>query len=434
MKLQTLNESQLQGLKQKSSAQGGKELAPGQAKKAADEDSVSFSTPVRVGGMVLRVSLERYLQIDGQSYVAGKEEQTDASDEESSDNPLGFDYESVADNVMAFVSNAIRYKQADGADEAKLQEMLAQARKGIDMGFDAARQQLGDLLDQYPDVNDGIDKSYELLQSRMDEFEKSLFGQDETETTDDSATEQTEASQATGAVGTLQLRQRQSLSVELTTKDGDKVTVAFDDQQQWRLQSGGLGLSEGQKRKALAAYGEPPRADVAEARRAQPQSGDGQYYYGRTTSFSFSVSGELDQQELGAIGDLLGQIADLSDSFFGGDLQAAQDKAAELNWDDQTLVSATTNLKQQQSAQLAKRYGSDAPSLEETLGPLADYLGRMEQMLQNANTLFDRPTQDQATQWVLGQQQGLDGSALQDATDSFTSYNDRLHQALSLLG
>jgi len=431
MKLQTVNESQLQGLQQKTTAQSGKEQAPGQVKKAADEDTVSFSTPVRVGGMVLRVSLERYLQIDGKSYVAGKDEQNGQSDEASADNPLGFDFEAVADNVMAFVSNAIRYRQADGADDATLQAMLGQARKGIDMGFSAAREQLGDLLNQYPDVDEGIDKSYELLQKRMEEFEKSLFGQEETG--EDSPPGQAEASQALGAVGDLQVRQRQSLSLELTAKDGDKVTVAFDEQQQWRLQAGGLGLSEGQKRKALAAYGETPRAEVAEARRAQPQSRDGQFYFSHTTSFSFSVSGELDQQELGAIGDLLGQIADLSDSFFGGDLQAAQDKAAELSWDDQTLVSTATSLKQQQSAQLAKRYGSDGSSLEAALGPLADYLGRMEQMLQNAYTLFDRPAQEEATQWVLGQQQGLEGSALQAATGAFTGFNDRMQQALSLL-
>ena len=101
-------------------------------------------------------------------------------------------------------------------------------------------------------------------------FEKSLFGQDETETTDDSATEQTEASQATGAVGTLQLRQRQSLSVELTTKDGDKVTVItsysihytklYDGREPPRHRSwpaGGLGARH--RAATDPAGGRPPR-------------------------------------------------------------------------------------------------------------------------------------------------------------------------------
>ena len=431
MKLQTLNESLLQGLKQKSNAQGGKLLAPGQLNKAADEDTFTFSPPGRVGNMVLRISLERHLQINGQTYVGGRDDKTNESDADVPENPLKFDYQSVADNVMAFVTNTIRARQAEGADDATLQDLLGQARKGIDTGFEEARQQLGDLLEQHPEINEGIDKSYQLLQNRMDEFEQSLFGNALSQDAEVAPT-QTSVVQSLGGVSSLQFRQRQSLSVELTTRDGDKVTVAFDDQQLWRLQSG--GISEGQKRKALAAYGDSPRADVAETRRAQPNGHGGQFFFGHTTSFSFSVSGELDQDELGAIGNLLGQIADLSDRFFSGDLEGAMNKALEMNWDDETLVSTTVNLKQQQSVQLAKRYGSDAPSLDTTLGPLADYLGRVEKMLQNANTLFDRPAQDQATQWVLGQQQGLDGSALQQATDSFTSFNDRLHQALSQLG
>ena len=62
-----------------------------------------------------------------------------------------------------------------GDDDEALKEMLGQAYKGIDKGFSDARKELdksGVLTDP---LKEGIDKSYDLIQKGMNDFEDEIL-------------------------------------------------------------------------------------------------------------------------------------------------------------------------------------------------------------------------------------------------------------------
>lgn len=479
MKVENSNELLLQALKQR---QGGQDKSGSVSKNnAVSSDSIDLTKPVRIGQTVLYVSLSKSLSLDGNSFKSGTSTGATASDtsttddsdtvEPTADNPLGFNFKKVAKNVLGFVTGAIRRAQADGADETKLNDLLGQARKGIDQGFGDAREELKGSGLFSEDLDKGITKSYDLIQDGLKKFEEELFGsKEDSSVTQDASATTTEASTSTTAqtdssnqssanqnisvIGlAAAVSNRQSASLQLTTKEGDKVSISFDQQDLWRMQQGKTSAN----RKALEAYGDNSGgAGKSEYAASRTQSGSSAYY-SHSVGFSFSVDGNLSQDELKAIGGLVDQIGSLSDSFFGGDLQGALDQAKNLSWDDNQLASFSLDMKQSQSAAVAasvdtsqtadKSTASDQtasssdtgqttsslPDLSQIFGPFADYLDRLEQMIKEVNTLFDKQGQDQLASWVVGQQQEGDNQQIAQQSDSFISFNERMHKALQAL-
>jgi len=105
----------------------------------------------------------------------------------------------------------------------------------------------------------------------------------------------------------------QSYSFQLHTQDGDVVTINASTQ---------FGL-------AIAAEG----GDYAASGRLEEL-------------FSFSVEGELDEDELSAINDLLGQINDVADMFFNKDVYGAYEQALEIGFNSEEIAGFALNLSQ----------------------------------------------------------------------------------------
>ena len=166
------------------------------------------------------------------------------------------------------------------------------------------------------------------------------------------------------------------------------------------------------------------------------------------------MEGDLDADELKSIGSLIDQVGSLSDRFFGGDLDGALKQAKELSLDDNELVGMSLSLKQSQAAAIQQRaqsatkepaQASDQPStspaatdqpqalgdLGQIFGPFADYLTRLQEMIAQANSLFDPNQQKELSGWIIGQQQGVQGDALAQANEQFSSFNQRMQQALA---
>ena len=474
MKVENSNELLLQALKQR---QGGQDKSSSVGKNSvASSDSIDLTKPVRIGQTVVYVSLSKSLSLDGNSFKSGAATGTTASDagtsedsdtvEPTADNPLGFNFKKVAKNVLGFVTGAIRRAQADGADEKKLNDLLGQARKGIDQGFGDARDELKGMGLFSEDLDKGITKSYDLIQDGLKKFEEELFGSKEDSavgqdaatttptTTQTDSSNQSTSNQNISVIGlAAAVSNRQSASLQLTTKEGDKVSISFDQQDLWRMQQGKTSAN----RKALEAYGDNSGgAGKSEYAASRTQSGSSAYY-SHSVGFSFSVDGNLSQDELKAISGLVDQIGSLSDSFFGGNIDSALEQAKNLSWDDNQLASFSLDMKQSQSAAVAasvdtsqtadKSAASDQtasssdtgqttsslPDLSQIFGPFADYLDRLQSMIKEANTLFDKQGQDQLASWVVGQQQEGDNQQIAQKSGSFISFNDRMHKALQAL-
>lgn len=467
MKVDRTAELQVQNLKQRE--QGADKVATARNQEAQATDKVDLATPVRVGQQVIYVSLSKSLSLNGKAFdpsASAKNSELDGKVEPTEDNPLGFDYKTVAKNVLGFVTGYIKLAQSQGKDEKELQDLLGQARKGIDKGFGSARDELKGMSMLSEDLDKGIEKSYTLIQDELQKFEDELFGvapEDgvEAESTEEAASAVSGSRQTQG----LGFSSSSQASLEITTKDGDRVSIRFDDQENWRLQQQNRYSASG--RKAVEAYGSKSHGENASAQRSETgalhsgkSSGAGSstssssIYYARTQGFSFSVDGDLDADELKSIGSLIDQVGSLSDRFFGGDLDGALKQAKELSLDDNELVGMSLSLKQSQVASMAQKAqnvtkepepagesaSTDTAStdqsqalgdLSQIFGPFADYLTRLQEMIAQANNLFDPDKQKELSGWIIGQQQGVQGDELAQANEQFSSFNQRMQQALA---
>lgn len=348
--------------------------APQQAqeKQASSGEEVSLHQPPKWAQVLVQQALQFALEINGQRYQAPKAQEPEVVTPETL-----FDFQSVADNVLQFITGRLGAARADGKSDDDLTEMMEQARKGVDMGFGAAREQLGDWATENEDIKTGIDQSYKLIQDGLEEFEKEFFGK-----------------VSTTEMGAAEMASRQQGYLEIQTKDGDKVVLRFNDS--WQVKS------------------------------ENSESGS-QFSLKSSQSFSFSLEGDLSSDEMDSIGKLIKGIDDLAGNFFSGNFEDLLKKAGELKLDDSQLASYSLKLKQ--SVKLSQTY-QGASSLQDLLKPLADYLPKLNQVQQQADTLLPESQQQALTPAVLAAR----GQNEPAQVNSFTSFNQRMLEALRMIG
>ncbi|GAA0440681.1 DUF5610 domain-containing protein [Aeromonas salmonicida] len=348
--------------------------APQQAqeKQASSGEEVSLHQPPKWAQVLVQQALQFALEINGQRYQAPKAQEPEVVTPETL-----FDFQSVADNVLQFITGRLGAARADGKSDDDLTEMMEQARKGVDMGFGAAREQLGDWATENEDIKTGIDQSYKLIQDGLEEFEKEFFGK-----------------VSTTEMGAAEMASRQQGYLEIQTKDGDKVVLRFNDS--WQVKS------------------------------ENSESGS-QFSLKSSQSFSFSLEGDLSSDEMDSIGKLIKGIDDLAGNFFSGNFEDLLKKAGELKLDDSQLASYSLKLKQ--SVKLSQTY-QGASSLQDLLKPLADYLPKLNQVQQQADTLLPESQQQALTPAVLAAR----GQTEPAQVNSFTSFNQRMLEALRMIG
>ena len=348
--------------------------APQQAqeKQASSGEEVSLHQPPKWAQVLVQQALQFALEINGQRYQAPKAKEPEVVTPETL-----FDFQSVADNVLQFITGRLGAARADGKSDDDLTEMMEQARKGVDMGFGAAREQLGDWATENEDIKTGIDQSYKLIQDGLEEFEKEFFGK-----------------VSTTEMGAAEMASRQQGYLEIQTKDGDKVVLRFNDS--WQVKS------------------------------ENSESGS-QFSLKSSQSFSFSLEGALSSDEMDSIGKLIKGIDDLAGNFFSGNFEDLLKKAGELKLDDSQLASYSLKLKQ--SVKLSQTY-QGASSLQDLLKPLADYLPKLNQVQQQADTLLPESQQQALTPAVLAAR----GQNEPAQVNSFTSFNQRMLEALRMIG
>ncbi|WP_024872355.1 DUF5610 domain-containing protein [Tolumonas lignilytica] len=479
MKLDQVNNSALQSLlknmQRQSSKNSGSSTAPG--------DAVSLSNPAQLGNRIIQFSLSQSLTIGGKRYNVSQKDDSNAATS-STDGSL-FDYKKVAENVLSFVTNTIRAHQQAGENNDKLKSMLDQAYKGIDQGFSDARKELdknGLLTDP---LKEGIDKSYNLIQKGMTDFEKELFGtpadgSNTATTTDattaDAATATNTASTTTPAttdttsaaqvktpkeIGNSILAAfmgQESATLELTTKEGDKVTIQFDDQQLWRQQQ-----SSGLAKKAIQTYGQLSGSNSSAKPTDTTNAGttSGSVFYSHTAQFSFKVEGDLNSSELKSISDMVNKVGSLSDSFFNGNISDALQQAKQLDLGGSDLSSLSLNLYQQQALGWAGNTGTStagsptadqssssttpaassstdnktsadqpptATSLPDVFGKLNDYLKQLQALFDQMSGSLTPDAQSQLQGWVAQKQHPEQSNA---QIGQFVSFNQYMQQVMT---
>jgi hypothetical protein len=265
------------------------------------------------------------------------------------------DAQEVASTMLDHVQRGLDQLRSQGADDARIQQRLDAAKEGIAKGYDQAEQQLKDmgLLDD--DLKAEIAQGRSLIDAGLEQM-----SQNQAERSVDEGVINTHVSDFNNASRySSQASQQNSMSLELMTKDGDKISLSFMQSAQ------SFSYAEQEGHQLITAAG-----------------------FEQGMAWQMDVMGSLDEGEQKALGNLLQDIEKLSTSFFSGDLGGALEQAMQLGFDGNELASMSLNLRQESFSSVSRAYNSvqpqlPTPQLEGLSSPLLayndDYLSALEQ-------------------------------------------------------
>lgn len=281
----------------------------------------------------------------------------------------------AAQNILSFISRQMELDAADGASTEELTSRLAAGLQGFMQGYSEAAQILTDSGLLSEDLEAEIRKTFDGVLSGIDELAQKygvespvggeLLPADEALAPLNqsmSSQPQVTAQQANDAPSSIaemiqglsqpvddlkalletteidyEGRDSRNFSFELRTQDGDVVTITASAERS--VSAGYQSVNYGDQYTNVSMRGLQMEASSSSA-------------------FSFSVQGDLDEGELGAIGDLMAKVGDLSETFFAGDIAGAFDMAMELGFDGEEIASFSLNLKHETYQKLDNSYGA----------------------------------------------------------------------------
>ena len=378
-----------------------------------------------------------------------------------------FDFEEVAKNVLRFVGGAINHAAAKGADKEALMDMFEQARSGVLKGIEMAEKDLAGFMND--EIEQGIASSKELIDQGIERLERKLFGKDE---------EDAKAA-SLGVYESASYSREDSGDLTIRTRDGDEVSIRFEDFQEFEINRS--RLIEFETIQPVAPFpvtpddapvtDDTPQAPQASEQESAPTAGpqsvnsDAQvatsgeneqeadtaeqnsststritaeqnYQFYESSSLSFSVRGELDEDELKAIGDLVADASDLADEFFNGDIETAFKQALEIGFDEKELTGFALNLTRQEKVEVVQAYefvshyndevtGGDNPA--KAAKPIAQYLERMLNVMeQSKQKLEDNNAYEEMLNGIVNQVRDVQTTDLISAINRFHSFNKML--------
>jgi len=341
---------------------------------------------------VFRALSSRFESFNQQPFTEPKESDSNKAEAEQ---PV-FDFNKVSQNVLDFVSARIKNEKSNGASDEKIATLFAQARQGIEQGFNDAQEELTDINKLDGDVAAGITQSRQLIDQGINDLEKQLrpdtaIVQQNTgaNTAPSKPNNESSVPQISTAVD-YQKQQASSLEntsdLSITTADGDIVTISFSDYAQ---NSSSQGFN----------YANTPNGSQASYFESQSSY--------RETNFSFSVEGNLDEGEKQAIGDLIKGISKIEKSFFDGNIDKAFKQALKLGYDSSEISGFQLDLSQTKTAMVNQTYAEvaklnddpNADAIAQAMKPVKDFFAQYQQLGELSKSLFEQ--QDQPFQQLI---------------------------------
>ena len=380
------------GLKQAISAQNSP------ISQRVDQFSSSTSLGVRIYSNALNNTLE----------VDRNKPDFSAPDSKESEASL-FDFEEIAKNVLNFVGGAIKNAQNRGADEGELNDLFEQASSGVLKGIKLAEQDLAGFLNE--EIANGISQSKNLIEDGIANLKRDIFNPE--------ALDLEKPTQSSVNSSSVSFEKQESGELSIRTRDGDSVKITFEDIEQFELSQRQVQqLVQDANLDDKAVDSKPVENDIAATAAAAAstptptpvtiaeEDSDGtakqaqevqsttklieqNAVFYQENSFTFSVKGELDEDELKAIGKLVADANELAEEFFNGDIETAFNQALKLGFDEQELSSFALQLTKVENTQVIKAYETvsrfDEDSVDsdpaKAVKPVADYLEKLLNVL-----------------------------------------------------
>ena len=225
----------------------------------------------------------------------------------SSLKPKDFTPEAVANRILQFVDNRVALERQQFGD-GRADELLVQARKGIEDGFNQAKTILEGLGVFNNDIEENANTTYDLLQKGLDQLSKK------------------ESNNIVGSTAiTLEQHQSNELSITLETTQGDKLELQ------------------------ITHSGHTQSVITGDTIRQEDN---------RSDAISFRLSGDINEQERVAIDKLVSDAVNLSDTFFSGNAHLAFKKAMELGYDTESIASFSLSMQNGTTSKITEAYNS----------------------------------------------------------------------------
>jgi hypothetical protein len=219
------------------------------------------------------------------------------------------------------------------------------------------------------------------------------------------------------------LQYSQTMTLNLETREGDKVAVDFR-----------------QLYEQYASYSEMKQAEQGPQGVRYFESRQAMEMAAFEERFAFSVEGDLNEEELAAIADVFQQVDSLANEFYNGNIEKAFEQAMALNMDFGQLKSLDLNMEKsmtqavsyqqaamsqyqsvQQADEDAADYGVDLGDLPPYLQAWQDAIARLDEQFANARSAFD-----DMMGGTLAQRFGD-----QDSPDGWLARVSKLHEGLA---
>jgi len=257
-----------------------------------------------------------------------------------------FSPEKVANRIGDFVAQGLEAARRSGRSEEDIQNMYNAAVSGVEKGFAEAR----DILDNLGALKGSIAEN-------IDETEKQTFAA--LDAINPSAQDAANSATISRLTAAERYEQSESLSLKVTTQDGDEVTINFSNQSRYE-QSFGVE-SDGSNTSALFNIS---RSEAS--------------------NYQFSVNGDLDNDEIDALQNLIKDVNEIAGEFFDGDIQRAFDIASEYQMDKSELSSMNLQLTQTEQYSSVAKY-SQVENQNAVTQDAAKRLGSYAQSFENAS-------------------------------------------------
>jgi hypothetical protein len=354
-------------------------------------ENQSISDNRKVAARVLGLSISLTLNVEGQTADLSAKDKDDGQKVKA---PF-FDFEEVARNVLNFVGNVIKKASADDASDEKLYSLFEQARYGVSKGIELAEGELGKSASE--EAKEGIVKSRASILDGIQKLETLIFDKSD------------KSVQAAAIFGSLQKTELSEFSVR--TRDGDEVQIRF-------------GLLENTSKESFTS---------------DDSSSQASFIYKQTTNFSLLVKGELDENELQAVADLIAQADDVANIFYRGDIETSYNKALNIGFDKRELSSFVMQLSKIESSQKMQKYSevqkySEIPSKDlQAPKAVADYLNKvLDGMNQAAQHLGSKEAFKSVINSLVNEMKDVQIPDILSAINRFHTFNAQLLDNLQI--
>ena len=254
----------------------------------------------------------------------------------------------IAKNVLSFVRNELREARAAGAGEEELQNIVNQAREGIERGFESAREALQGRVQADSKLARQIERAYDKIQRGLERLDNRFAPNVETTPTEETpkqppvvAEGEQAAQQATTTPAvstqrieftkTIEVLRSRSFDLSIQTQEGDTVTFSIEQ----------FYSKQASKEFVKDENGFSVNVDRQTARGEE---------------ISYQVNGDINEQEQAAIDALIKKIDRLADKFYSGNVAGAFRKATRVGIDAAQLAGFSLNLQSSKTVEITKTY------------------------------------------------------------------------------